>query len=266
MQSCCRRNTHVENRWFYWDSHCNHRNKSVDNHCHKRSTHNKTPKRSSIHIKTYFLADNSSAISESAGADPGFLKRGGGSRRGYRIFHKHPPPLDIVRVTSSDLRKFEKHPHSWTFTSTPPPWTLSAWRHPPSEKLKNTPTLGHSQKGGVQLWGPMLKSLHCGPKGGVRTPWTPPPLDPPLVRLSICHDHVDLLLCSPNSESCALRHGKCALTPSPRCMLRLPGFLASNRCPRVTHTQAVSARVRPSRPCTIGTRKAVDLNHVSRCF
>ena len=24
----------------------------------------------------------------------------------------------------------------------PPPWTLSAWRHPPSEKLKNTPTLG----------------------------------------------------------------------------------------------------------------------------
>ena len=25
----------------------------------------------------------------------------------------------------------------------PPPWTLSAWRHPPSEKLKNTPPLGH---------------------------------------------------------------------------------------------------------------------------
>ena len=25
------------------------------------------------------------------------------------------------------------------FTSTPPPWTLSAWRHPPSGKLKNTP-------------------------------------------------------------------------------------------------------------------------------
>ena len=31
-----------------------------------------------------------------------------------------------------------------TFTSTPP-WTLSAWRHPPSGKLKNTPTLAHSQ-------------------------------------------------------------------------------------------------------------------------
>ena len=27
----------------------------------------------------------------------------------------------------------------------PPPWTLFAWRHPPSGKLKNTPTLGHSQ-------------------------------------------------------------------------------------------------------------------------
>ena len=26
------------------------------------------------------------------------------------------PPLDIVRVTSSALRKIEKHPHSWTFT------------------------------------------------------------------------------------------------------------------------------------------------------
>ena len=30
------------------------------------------------------------------------------------------------------------------FTSTPP-WRLSAWRHPPSENLKNTPTFGHSQ-------------------------------------------------------------------------------------------------------------------------
>ena len=36
----------------------NHRNKSVDNHCHKHSTHNKTPTRSSIHVKTYFFADN----------------------------------------------------------------------------------------------------------------------------------------------------------------------------------------------------------------
>ena len=44
-----------------------------------------------------------------------FLKGGG------EDIHKHPPPLDIVRVTSSALRKIEKHPHSWTFTSTPPP-------------------------------------------------------------------------------------------------------------------------------------------------
>ena len=34
-----------------------------------------------------------------------------------RKFEKHPPPC--ARVTSSALRKFEKHPHSWTFTSTP---------------------------------------------------------------------------------------------------------------------------------------------------
>ena len=76
----------------------------------------------------------------------------GGSRRGYRIFHKHPPPLDIVRVMSSALRKIEKHPHSWTFT-----------------------------KGGGPTLGPMLKSLHRGPKGGGPDPLDPPPpLDPPL--------------------------------------------------------------------------------------
>ena len=44
-----------------------------------------------------------------------FLKGGGGGEA--------PPPLDIVRVTSSALQKIEKHTHSWTFTSTPP-WTL----------------------------------------------------------------------------------------------------------------------------------------------
>ena len=58
-----------------------------------------------------------------AGADPGFLKGGGVRARIQDFSQAPPPPLDIVRVTSSDLRKFEKHPHSWTFT-----------------------------KGGVQLW------------------------------------------------------------------------------------------------------------------
>ena len=63
-----------------------------------------------------------------SGADTGFPEGGGG---GGEDIHKHPPPpLDIVRVTSSVLRKIEKHPHSWTFTSThsdtPGPWTLSA--------------------------------------------------------------------------------------------------------------------------------------------
>ena len=72
--------------------------------------------------------------------------KGGGVQARIQDFSP-PPLLDIVCVTSSAIRKIEKHPHSWTFT-----------------------------KGGVQLWGPMLKSLHCGPKGGggVRTPWTPP--------------------------------------------------------------------------------------------
>ena len=38
--------------------------------------------------------------------------------------HKHPP-LDIVRVTSSALRKIEKHHHSWTFARTPPPLDIA---------------------------------------------------------------------------------------------------------------------------------------------
>ena len=48
------------------------------------------------------------------GADPGFPEGGG------QDIHKHPPPLDLVRVTSSALKKIEKYPHSKTFTSTPP--------------------------------------------------------------------------------------------------------------------------------------------------
>ena len=56
------------------------------------------------------------------GADPGFLKGGGGC-------HSEAG----VSGADKDLLK-------GAF-----PWTLSAWRHPPSKKLKNTPTLGHSQ-------------------------------------------------------------------------------------------------------------------------
>ena len=79
-----------------------------------------------------------------------FLKRGGG----WRHSQAHPPPpLDIVRVTSPALRKIEKRPHSWTFT-----------------------------KGGGPTLGPMLKSLHRGPKGG-----GPDPLDPPPPWIRHCY-------------------------------------------------------------------------------
>ena len=101
-------------------------------------------------------------------------------------------PLDIVRVTSSALWKIEKHPHSWTFTSSTPPWTLSAWCHPPSEKLKNTPTLGHSEappppwtlpvwrhphsKGGWSVTHTLHRFSVSGQvQGGVIIPVTPPP-------------------------------------------------------------------------------------------
>ena len=58
------------------------------------------------------------------GADrpTGFPEGGGGGREDV---HKHTHPLNIVRVTSSALQKIEKHPHSWTFTSTPPPLDIA---------------------------------------------------------------------------------------------------------------------------------------------
>ena len=85
----------------------------------------------------------------------------------------------------------------------PPPWTLSAWRHPPSGKFKNTPTLGHSQapppwtvpvwhhphsKGGVCVWSvPVTHTLHrfsvSGQVqgGGGWSSLSPAPLDSPLL-------------------------------------------------------------------------------------
>ena len=95
--------------------------------------------------------------------------RGGGPGADTEFFTSTPPPW---------LRKFEKHPHSWTFTSTPPPLghcPRDVIR--PQKILKNTPTLGHSQKGGGSNFGPNVKKPTSWPKGGggVRTPWTPPP-------------------------------------------------------------------------------------------
>ena len=49
-------------------------------------------------------------------------KRGytGFPERGGEDIPQAHTPLDIICVTSSALRKIEKHPHSWTFTSTHP--------------------------------------------------------------------------------------------------------------------------------------------------
>ena len=122
------------------------------------------------------------------GADPGFLKGGGGPGADTGFFTSTPPPLDSVRVTSSALRKFEKHPHSWTFTSTPPldiaRVTSSTFQgggrgdHPCHTHTLDPPLgsiLGLPAKrgGGCPTLGPMLKSLHRGPNGGGSGP--PPP-------------------------------------------------------------------------------------------
>ena len=80
------------------------------------------------------------------GADTGFPEGGGG-------FHKHHPPL---------------------------PWTLSAWRHPPSGKLKNTPL--------PPLLLPQKKDRRC-PKNWVAQKLggggCSPPCPPRLIRLCL---------------------------------------------------------------------------------
>ena len=77
-----------------------------------------------------WFARNFTQITAADTGLPDFLKGGGGG--GGEDIPQAPPPLDIVCVTSSALRKIEKHPHSWTFASTPP-WTLPVWRHPHSK-------------------------------------------------------------------------------------------------------------------------------------
>ena len=65
-----------------------------------------------------------------------FLKGGGGED-----IHKHPP-WTLSAWHHPPSKKLKNTPTLGHSQAPPPPWTLSAWHHPPSEKLKNTPTLG----------------------------------------------------------------------------------------------------------------------------
>ena len=79
-------------------------------------------------------------------------------------------PLDIVHVTSSALRKIEKHPHSWTFTSTPlgpcPCDVIHIPRGGGDRSRSRTLCIGFQYRGSS--------------RGGDH-PCHPPPLDPPLL-------------------------------------------------------------------------------------
>ena len=66
-------------------------------------------------------------------------------------------------MTSSTLRKFEKHPHSWTFTSTPPP------------PLDIARVIYTSKKRGGGNFGPNVKKPTSWPKRGGPDPLDPPP-------------------------------------------------------------------------------------------
>ena len=94
---------------------------------------------------------NGNETGRDSGADPGFLK-GGGPGTDTRFFTS-TPPLDIVRVTSPDLRKFEKHPHR-KFEKHPHSWTFT--------------------KGGGPTLGPMLKPTSWPKRGGSGPPGPPP--------------------------------------------------------------------------------------------
>ena len=100
-----------------------------------------------------------------------FLKGGWGED----IHKQPPPPLDIVRVTSSALRKMGENPHSWTFTSPPLDITRvtsstfqgGGWSVPVSRTLCI----------GFQYWDKFKGG------GGDHPCPPPPPPDPPLVWL-----------------------------------------------------------------------------------
>ena len=108
----------------------------------------------SCDVRTIFMS------SFYSGADPGFLKgEGPGTDTGF--FTSTPPPLghcprDVIHIPrGGGVITPVTHTHPGSATGV---------------HLRST-----SRKGGGPTLGPMLKSLHRGPKGGVRTPWTPPP-------------------------------------------------------------------------------------------
>ena len=103
------------------------------------------------------------------------FERGGGVQARIQDFSSTPPPLDIVRVTSSALRKLKKTPALGHIHKHPPPpldiarVTSSTPQDPPLH-LRST-----SKKGGSNF-GPNVKKPTSWPKGGGGGP---DPLDPP---------------------------------------------------------------------------------------
>ena len=146
------------------------------------------------------------------------FERGGVQAR-IQDFSQAPPPLDIVRVTSSDLRKFEKHPHSWTFTSTPPldivyvtssairkiekhPYSWTFTSTPPPfldivcvtssaiRKIEKHPHSWTFTKGGGPTLGPNVKKPTLWPKRGGSGPPGPPPPGSATVLLNMVTSHI----------------------------------------------------------------------------
>ena len=105
--------------------------------------------------------------------------KGGVQARIQDFSQAPPPPLDIVRVTSSDLRKFEKHP-TLGHSQAPPPLDIVRVTSSDLRKIWKTPPLLDIHKRGGSNFGPNVKKPTSWPKRGGSGPPGPPPLDPPL--------------------------------------------------------------------------------------
>ena len=88
---------------------------------------------------------------------------GGGVQAQIQDCSQAPPPplLDIVRVTSSALRKL-KDPRSWTFTSTP----LGHCPRDVIHRIRHCILGLQAKKGGGSNFGPNVKKPTSWPKGG----------------------------------------------------------------------------------------------------
>ena len=97
-----------------------------------------------LYLKKAFHARGGSRI---------FERGGGGVQAQIQDFSQAPPPWTLSAWRHPPFRKIEKHPHSWT-SQAPPPWALPMWRHPHYKGVEVITPVTHTHPGsatGVHL-------------------------------------------------------------------------------------------------------------------